>query len=203
MTISCRGAPGVRSGDRNVPGAFFWPLALAIALALPAAGTWAADNLQTKNEIIDLMLCYGEATDTFGVASNPDSFNDGLALYEECFTEDASFNLWPPGADFGAPAPVTIVGPKPWADFVVSGLDGNSLGQHMLTNFSVDVDGKTGTLSAYLSATRATYAGGAVASVVVANGTYTLQVEKIRGAWKVKRLELRLISFVPHFVAQP
>ena len=172
-----------------------------VALALSSALASAAENLQVKNEIIDLMLCYGKGTDTFGVASNPNAFYDGLAIYEECFTEDAVFNLWPPGFDVNQPAPITVVGPAEWAIFVDEPLDGNSLGQHMLTNFMVETKGNTGELTAYLAATRAFYAGGLVTSVVVANGTYTLQVEKIGKKWMVRQLDLKLISFVEHYSA--
>jgi hypothetical protein len=88
--------------------------------------------------------------------------------------------------------------------FVDGPLDGTSLGQHMLTNFMVETKGKTGKLTAYLRATRASYDGfpsdgASVVNVAVANGTYTLHVEKIRGKWTVKQLDLTLISFANHF----
>ena len=35
----------------------------------------------------------------------------------------------------------------------------------------------------------------------MANGTYTLYVEKIHGKWLVKQLDLKLISFVDRFNA--
>jgi len=111
----------------------------------------AAENLQVKNDIINLMLCYGTGTDTFGDASNPDSFNDGLDIYEACFTYDAVFRFWPPGTDFNDTAPIIVNGPEAWAHFVADGLNGDSLGQHMLSNFIVDVNGNTGTLKAYFT----------------------------------------------------
>lgn len=177
-------------------------LALVFVAGLFSGSVSAAEPLQTKNEIINLMLCYGTGTDTFGDASNPDSFNDGLDIYEQCFTPDAVFQLWPAGTDFGGPAPVIVDGPENWAHFVADGLTGDSLGQHMLSNFIVDVNGDTGTLKAYLNATRATYdANGNVINVAVANGTYTLQVERVRRKWMVNQLDLKLISFVNHFSA--
>lgn len=184
---------------------------LGLTIGLSSAAASAAEDLPTKNEIIDLMLCYGRGTDTFGEPGNPNAFVEGLKIYQECFTEDAVFNLWPVGADFNAPAPVTVPGPVAWAQFVVdpavprdpaTGLS-ISRGQHVLTNFFVKTAGTTGTLSAYLNATRTYFepASGAVTRVAVANGTYTLHVEKIRGKWLVKRLDLKLISFVDHFNA--
>ncbi len=184
---------------------------LGMAFSLSTTAASATDNLQVKNEIIDLMLCYGEGTDTFGEPGNPDAFLEGLEIYEECFTEDAIFNLWPAGTDFNGPALLTVVGPAAWAENVVdpavprdlvTGLS-VSRGQHMLTNFMVETQGKTGTLTAYLNATRTVFDpdSGAVTNVSVANGTYTLYVEKIRGKWLVNQLDLKLISFVEHFSA--
>jgi hypothetical protein len=176
--------------------------ALTATITLHSGTVNAAENLQVKNDIINLMLCYGAGTDSFGVASNPNSFSDGLAIYEACFTDDAVFNLWPAGFDFNGPPLLSINGPLNWANFVAGGLNGDSLGQHMLTNFIVDVNENTGTLQAYLNSTRATNNDvGTVTQVVVANGTYTLTVEKIESKWMVTQLDLRLISFVPTFIA--
>lgn len=196
--------------SRCLPRAWF-SIVLGLALGLSATAASATENLQVKNEIINLMLCYGEGTDTFGEPGNPDAFLEGLEIYEECFTEDAIFNLWPAGTDFNEAPLVTVVGPVAWAENIVdpavprdpvTGLS-ISHGQHMLSNFMVETQGKTGTLTAYLSATRTVFdpASGAVTNVSVANGTYTLYVEKIRGKWMVNQLDLKLISFVDHFSA--
>ncbi|MFC1797172.1 nuclear transport factor 2 family protein [Pseudomonadota bacterium] len=126
-------------------------IALVIVSGLSSSTVMAAENLQVKNDIINLMLCYGTGTDTFGDASNPDSFNDGLDIYEACFTYDAVFRFWPPGTDFNDTAPIIVNGPEAWAHFVADGLNGDSLGQHMLSNFIVDVNGNTGTLKAYFT----------------------------------------------------
>lgn len=196
--------------SRCLPRAWF-SIVLGLALGLSATAASATENLQVKNEIINLMLCYGEGTDTFGEPGNPDAFLEGLEIYEECFTEDAIFNLWPAGTDFNEAPLVTVVGPVAWAENIVdpavprdpvTGLS-ISHGQHMLSNFMVETQGKTGTLTAYLSATRTVFdpASGAVTNVSVANGTYTLYVERIRGKWMVNQLDLKLISFVDHFSA--
>ena len=186
---------------RVVPG-YFLSLFLVVASGLASVSASAAENLQVKNEIINLMLCYGAGTDTFGDPSKPDSFNEGLDIYEECFTQDAVFRFWPPGADFGGAAPIVVHGIEGWAHFVADGLTGDSLGQHMFSNFIVDVKGNTGTLKAYLNATRATHnVNGVVTNVAVANGTYTLNVEKINKKWMITELDLTLISFVNHYSA--
>jgi hypothetical protein len=195
---------------RCLPRAWF-SIMIGLALGLSSAAASATENLQVKNEIIGLMLCYGEGTDTFGEPGNPDAFLEGLEIYEECFTEDAIFNLWPAGTDFNGAPLVTVVGPVAWAENIVDPavprdpLTGLSIsrGQHMLSNFMVETQGKTGTLTAYLNATRTVFDpdSGAVTNVSVANGTYTLYVEKIRGKWMVNQLDLKLISFVDHFSA--
>ena len=203
------------------PTSRFLPLAwlsivLGFAFGLSPALASAAENLPVKNEIIDLMLCYGKGTDTFGEPGNPDAFTDGLEIYQECFTEDAIFNLWPAGTDFNDDPPVTVVGPAAWAQYIVdpavprdpdTGLS-ISRGQHMLSNFMVETKGGAGTLTAYLSATRTVFdpspvnpASGTVTKVSVASGTYTLHVEKVQGKWMVKQLDLKLISFSDYFSA--
>jgi hypothetical protein len=150
MTLILRELPLVRLLSRAS-----LPVVLGLTIGLSSTAASAAVDLPTKNEIIDLMLCYGSGTDTFGEPGNPDAFTDGLKIYQGCFTEDAVFNLWPVGADFNAPAPVTVPGPVAWAQFVVdpavprdpaTGLS-ISRGQHMLTNFIVETTGNTGTMS--------------------------------------------------------
>jgi len=204
------------------PTSRFLPLAwlsivLGFAFGLSPAIAAAAENLQVKNEIIDLMLCYGKGTDTFGEPGNPEAFADGLEIYKQCFTEDATFNLWPAGTDFNDDPPVTVVSPVAWAQYIVdpsvprdpvTGLS-ISRGQHMLSNFMVETKGGTGTLTAYLSATRTVFdpspdnpVSGTVTNVSVASGTYTLYVERIQGKWMVKQLDLKLISFSDYFSAE-
>ncbi|MDO8861539.1 nuclear transport factor 2 family protein [Haliea sp. E1-2-M8] len=204
-----------RPTSRFLPRAWL-SVVLGLAIGLSPAVASAGENLQVKNEVIDLMLCYGEGTDAFGEPGNPDAFIDGLEIYQECFTEDAIFNLWPAGTDFNDAPLVSVVGPLAWAENIVdpavprnpvTGLS-ISRGQHMLTNFKVETKGRTGTLSAYLSATRTIFdpdpvnpATGAVTNVSVANGTYTLYVEKVQGKWMVNQLDLKLISLADYFTA--
>jgi hypothetical protein len=93
-----------------------------------------------------------------------------------------------------------MTGPENWAAFVFGVFDGTyTFTQHSLSNFIVNVDGSTGTLTAYLNAAHVTQEAGAVTAVAVAHGTYTLQVEKIDGAWRVNQLDIKLINFTPFF----
>ncbi len=208
------------SASKTSTSRSLWPTWLSIALGFLLGNfsmvAMATENLQVKNEIINLMLCYGEGTDTFGEPGNPDAFLDGLEIYQDCFTEDAIFNLWPAGADFSNPPLVSIAGPDAWARNIVDPavprdpLTGLSIsrGQHMLTNFKVETKGKTGTLTAYLSATRTVFtpnpdnpASGTVTNVSVATGSYTLYVEKVQGKWLINELDLKLISLANYFTA--
>lgn len=167
----------------------------------------AGNNLPAKDAIIDLMLCYGTGTDAIGDSTRADPVGDGVAIYENCFTDDAVFRAWFPGTDFNDPTQAVTVGPgagltgpEAWAGFVFSVFDGTyTFTQHALSNFIVNVTGKNGTLTAYLNAAHVTQLEGAVTQVAVAHGTYTLQVEKINGAWQVSQLELKLINFTPFF----
>lgn len=200
-----------RPTQRFLPPAWL-SIVLGLAFALTSTTASATENLQVKNEIINLMLCYGQGTDKFGEPGNPEAFSDGLEIYEECFTEDAIFNLWPAGTDFNSAPLVSVAGPVAWAQNIVdpavprdpdTGLS-ISQGQHMLSNFVVETKGKTGMLTAYLNATRTVFDpdNGVVTNVSVANGTYTLYVEKIGEKWMVNQLDLKLISFVNHFRAE-
>ncbi len=87
-----------------------------------------------------------------------------------------------------------VIGLAAWAASVFDSFKerGYTFTQHTLSNFLVEVSGKTGTktgtLTAYLNAAHVKQSGGAVTGVEVAHGTYTLQVEKLQGAWKVKAL---------------
>lgn len=171
----------------------------------------ASNSLPTKEEIVDLMLCYATGTDAIGDSTRTDPLGDGAAIYAGCFTDDAIFRAWFPGTDFSDPGQAVTVGPsggmtgpEAWAAFVFGVFDGTyTFTQHALSNFIVDVAGNSGTLQAYLNATHVIQQDGVVTQVDVAHGTYTLQVRKIEGAWKVSRLDLTLINFTPFYGAMP
>ncbi|EED34718.1 hypothetical protein NOR51B_657 [Luminiphilus syltensis NOR5-1B] len=162
-----------------------------------------AVDLETKSKIIDLMVCYARATDTFGELGNTNAYHEALAIYKKCFSEEASFNFWPVGSDFDGPPSQSIVTPDAWAKFVDSVIPRNEEGQsisrghHMLSNYFVELDGDEGKLEAYLSATRVNYSyttGSSVTDVTESKGFYTLSVKKTEESWLVTRLELRVIS---------
>lgn len=174
-------------------------LALLILVALGSSRVFALD-LQSKADIIDLMLCYGTGTDAIGDSTRADPKGDGAAIYAKCFTDDAPFTVWFPGTSFSSPpSNPPVIGPAAWAAFVFGTFTdrGYTFTQHSLSNFLVKVSGETGTLTAYLNAAHVKQAEGAVTGVDVAHGTYTLQVEKIQGAWKIKALALKLLTFTP------
>jgi len=190
---------------------FFLGFALVAVLGMNSQSVLAGDSLTTKDQIIDLMLCYATATDAIGDSTRVDPLGDGEAIYSKCFTDDAVFSAWFPGTDFSDPAQAVTIGPtggltgpEAWAGFVFSVFNGAyTFTQHMMSNFIVEVHGNKGTLTAYLNASHVTQDGGAVTQVAVANGTYTLQVEKIKGSWKASKLELKLINFTPSYSAAP
>lgn len=198
------------SGGRS-PTVALVTTAMAFVLALQPGPARASDSLPTKDEIINLMLCYGAGTDAIGDSTRADPLGDGAAIYADCFTDDAVFRAWFPGTDFSDPGQAVTIGPADgmtgpdaWAAFVFSVFDGSyTFTQHSLSNFMVEVDGDSGTLRAYLNAAHVTQEAGIVTQVAVAHGTYTLQVRKVRGAWKVTQLDLTLINFTPFYSTPP
>jgi len=176
--------------------------AVIMALLIQGPSRVFAMDLQSKEEIINLMLCYGAGADAIGDSTRNDPEGDGAAIYAECFTDDAPFSVWFPGTPFdGPPTLPPIIGPDAWAAFVagVFTANGYTFTQHSLSNFTVEVSGNTGTLTAYLNAAHVKQSKSLVTAVEVAHGTYTLEVEKIEGVWKVTAQALTLINFTPFF----
>ncbi len=137
-------------------------LVVLIQLTLGPSRVFALD-LQSKADIIDLMLCYGTGTDAIGDSTRADPKGEGAAIYAQCFTDDASFSVWFPGTPFsGPPTNPPVIGPAAWAASVFGSFKerGYTFTQHTLSNFLVEVSGntgtkagtKTGTLTAYLNA---------------------------------------------------
>jgi len=179
----------------------------------PAAGGVQRSD---REQIADLMYCYARGTDAIGDSTtNADPRAAGLAIYRPCFAPDAEFRAWFPQQPFDSQtfpnpdafpttAPTPFVGPEAWADFVNTVFRGNgyTFTQHMISNVDVDVQGTRGLLTAYLNASHVisgSTIGGPSRCVAVANGTYSLAVEKRRGRWVVTRLDLTLITFNPVF----
>ncbi len=182
-------------------------LAALFAFGVGAQPAEANHSLRTRQQLVDLMLCYARGTDAIGDSTRADPAGDGADIYSECFTDDAVFRAWFPGTDFSDESQAVTVGPgdgqtgpEAWAGFVFSVFDGTyTFTQHSLSNFDVKVKGRHAMLEAYLNAAHVAQDGEAVTQVDVAHGTYRLKIKKIRGRWRVKQLELRLINFTPFF----
>ncbi len=182
------------------------------ALAEPELGGGA----KAEDAIAEVMYCYARATDAIGdTKTNPDPRAAGLAIYRTCFTDDAVFRAWFPQQPFNSqtfpnpgtmPPTATVNGVSAWADFVSGVFRGNGYNftQHMITNIKVNTQGRQGTLTAYLNASHVIAGdpknvGGPSKCVAVANGTYSLHLEKRNGRWKATSLDLTLITFNPVF----
>ena len=200
-----------------------WVFLLAVMVyfaAVPMAGSAPPNNRADQEAIADLMYCYARGTDEIGDATtNADPLAAGLSVYRECFTDDAEFRAWFPQQPFTSQAfpnpdvlpptpPSPFIGPENWAGFVDGVFRGNGYDftQHVISNIQVDVHGRHGTLTAYLTASHVTSGdgvGGVSQCVAVANGTYSLVVEKIRKRWLIRRLDVTLITFNPVFQSGP
>ncbi len=189
-----------------------------IAVTLVASGIVSAiasdpGEMNAKAQIADLMVCYARGADAIGDGvTQADPEAAGLAIFEECFTEDASFALWPTGWPFDSPifpdreiTPPLLISysPAEWASFTnfsfrsAAGV-GYDFVQHLIGNTVVEVDGNYATLVAYLNSTHIIQGAGPFAPsrcTQQAVGTYSLHVEKIRGSWKVTRLDLTQSAF--------
>lgn len=166
-----------------------------------------------REAIAALMHCYARGTDAIGDSkTHADPRAAGAAIYRECFTPDAQFRVWSPQQPFdsqtfptvGADAAPPVVGPEGWAKFVNDFFRqrGYTFTQHMTSAVDVKTRGDTATLTAYLNASHVisgTEVGGPSQCVAVANGTYSLDVKKVAGQWKIARLNLTLITFNPVF----
>lgn len=194
----------------TLPGAARLALAIA-ALTLGATAGADSDRRSDSEDVADLIYCYARGTDAIGDATTQSNPRDaGLAIYRECFTQDAEFRAWFPQQPFDSqtfPDPSTTsvtVGPAAWADFVNGVFRGNGYDftQHMISNVDVAVRGRTARLTAYLNATHVvsgTEVGGPSSCVAVANGTYSVTARKIGQRWKATALDLTLITFNPVF----
>lgn len=154
-------------------------------------GEDAGKRLSDRAEIADLTYCYAEATDAIG---NGD-FAKGKATYKECFTPNAQIGAYFPGADPNGPPGVGAVGPEAWAVEVqnVFTNSGYVATHHLISNVRIDLDGNTGTMTSYLSATHVIDPDGAIE---VAHGTYFDTVVRTNQGWRIAKRKLILIDFV-------
>lgn len=171
-------------------------------------------EMNAKGQIADLMVCYASGADAIGDGvTQADPEAAGLAIFETCFTEDATFALWPTGWPFDSPTfpdrdgvmppLLIIIGPAAWASFTnfsfrsAAGV-GYDFVQHLIGNTHIEVNGNHGTLVAYLNSTHIIQGPGPFAPsrcTQQAVGTYSLHVEKIEGSWKITSLDLTQSAF--------
>jgi len=189
-------------------------LPLLIALTWSTGSDADGAPLKAKAQISDLMVCYARGADAIGDATtNADPEAAGLSIFRECFTEEATFALWPVGIPFDSPTfpdrsgnmpPLLLIeGPAAWASFTnasfrSAGGVGYDFVQHLIGNTHVEVQGNHGRLTAYLNSTHVILGAAPFAPsrcMQQANGTYSLNVEKIKGRWKITRLDLTQMAF--------
>lgn len=182
----------------------FSPLPSALALTVVCAGlySFAAESkkggsdavgqrLADRAEIADLGHCYAEGTDAIGRGD----LVGGKQIYAGCFTHNAVIKAWFPGADPNGPPGLQAVGTAAWADAVEGVFTGNGYiaTQHLLGNVRIDLDGNSGEMSSYLSATHVIDPSG---SVELAHGTYVDQVVRTPHGWRIASRKLYLIDFL-------
>jgi hypothetical protein len=168
---------------------------LGVTAVVPTAdakkGSEAGKRLADRAEIAELTHCYAEATDAIGRGD----LAAGKQIYKPCFTADAVIGAYFPGADHSVPPGLSTVGTDAWAD-VVDGVftdAGYIATQHLIGNIRIELDGDTGTMTSYLSATHVIDPAGAV---VLAHGTYVDTVVRTPQGWRISKRTLYLISFL-------
>ncbi len=163
-------------------------LTTAIVLSWALGSGVAAEptsRLQDEADIRNLTICYAHGTDAIGrgdVAA-------GRAIYQPCFTKDATFSVVFPNGQIEE-----RTGSDAWADFVASVFQGAGYTstQHLLGTISIEVQDKSATMSTYLHATHVLPNG----SMDIANGTYEDTVVKTEEGWRIQSRKLTLITFL-------
>lgn len=189
-------------------------LIAAVLLLTGHFGTVSAadsDRQALEAELANLLVCYARGADAIGDGrSNHDPEAAGLAIFRKCFTEDATFAIWPAGQPFDHPEfpsrvgtmpPLAIFpGPAAWAKFTNSSFrsSGYDYVQHLIGNIVVKVSGDNATVVGYLNSTHVTMGDGLLARsqcMQQTNGTYSLRVRKFDSGWKVTSLDLAQFAY--------
>ena len=174
----------VRGKRRIVPTALITVLLLSWSLGLSVAAEQTG-GLQDAADIRKLTICYAHGTDAIGrgdVAA-------GRAIYQPCFTKDATFSAaFPNGQE------EKRTGSDAWADFVATVFQGAGYTstQHLIGTISIEVQDKSATMSTYLHATHVLPNG----SMDIANGTYEDTVVQTEEGWRIQSRKLTLITFL-------
>jgi len=190
-------------------------LTFSIALAGFAVDTFAHASSALNRRPEDLAFCYAKGTDAIGDASV--ALDDAIVIYNQCFTEDAEFNVWfpqqpftsqvdpdPTAAGFEPTAPSPVGGPVAWAEFVDGVFRGNGYDftQHIVSNVEVRREDDVAVVIFYLNASHIISGegvGGVSQCVAVANGVYTIKARREPGQWRAFSLALTLTTFNPVF----
>ncbi len=163
-------------------------IALITAIVLswpPGVAAEQTGGLQDATDIRKLTLCYAHGTDAIGRGD----VAVGKAIYQPCFTKDATFSVvFPNGQQ------EKRTGSDAWADFVATVFQGAGYTstQHLLGTISIEVQDKNATMSTYLHATHVLPNG----SMDIANGTYEDTVVKTEEGWRIQSRKLTLITFL-------
>lgn len=154
-------------------------------------GSEVGKRLADRAEIADLAYCYADGTDAIGRGD----LTAGKQIYSECFTPNAQLAAHFPGDGPNDPPGVSAIGGDAWA-LAVQGVfeaAGYVSTQHIMSNIRIELDGNTGTMTSYLSATHVIDPAG---SIEVAHGTYVDTVVRTPHGWRIAKRTLRLITFV-------
>ncbi len=188
-------------------------LAVSLLIALGSRDLAAANNDEPNLEaqLAQLLVCYARGADAIGDGrTNHDPEAAGLEIFRKCFTEDATFAIWPAGQPFDNPEfpsrvgtmpPLLIfVGPAAWAKFTNSSFRGAGYDyvQHLVGNIEVKVSGNNASVVGYLNSTHVVMGEGLLAPsqcVLQTNGTYSLRVRKFPSGWKVTSLDLAQFAY--------
>lgn len=170
--------------------------AVMVSVSTPAEGTQPNElkELTDRQEIEDLTYCYAAGTDAIGRGE----FQAGKAIYNTCFTQNATIGASYPGSNPNAPPDLVANSPNAWANVVKDTFQdaGYVATQHLVSNVRIkfSANGNTATMTSYLNATHVFDPN---TSIAVANGTYEDVVIRTPAGWRIKQRTLRLISFVP------
>lgn len=151
----------------------------------------AGQRLSDRAEIAELGYCYAEGTDAIGRGE----LAAGKQIYKDCFTSNAVIAAYFPGEDPNGPPGLSTVGTNAWAVAVDGVFTGNGYiaTQHLIGNVRIELNGNTGTMTSYLSATHVIDPAGAVD---LAHGTYVDTVVRTPQGWRISKRTLYLIDFL-------
>lgn len=144
--------------------------------------------LRAQMEIEAVAVAYAYAADALGRGD----VEQGRAIIKDCFTDDAVFEAFGPGADPGAPPLFSTTGPDAWVDRVYAGLRdaGCTVTQHHIGNIEVHRRGDAATMRCCLTATHGTGSS----SIGLSTGSYSDDMVRTAEGWRIARRRLQIKS---------